>query len=64
MECTGAVLEFNKYAQYTSHDDATLSYLEDAFCSFHSINDVLLLGRASKKIKATVNNPRTALLKK
>jgi len=27
IECTQAFLEFNMYAQYKSHDDATLSYM-------------------------------------
>jgi len=29
IECTRALLEFYRYARYKSHDDATLSYMED-----------------------------------
>jgi len=35
-------------AQYQSHDDATLSYLEDALHQFHTFKDVFLVGQASK----------------
>jgi hypothetical protein len=52
------------YAQYTSHGDATLSYMEDALHSFHTFTDSLLLGRAAKKAKAKANALRTELVKK
>jgi hypothetical protein len=32
--CTRALLEFYMYARYKSHNDATLSYMEDALNSF------------------------------
>jgi hypothetical protein len=43
-ECKRALLEFYMYAQYKSHDDATLSYMEDDLCRFHTFKDVFLLG--------------------
>ena len=46
IECTLALLEFYMYAPYKSYDDATLSYVENAFHRFHTINDDFLLGRA------------------
>jgi len=52
------------YARYKSHDDATLSYKEDALQRFHTIKDVFLLGRAGKKAKAKPNSLRTELVKK
>jgi hypothetical protein len=52
------------YARYKSHDDATLSYLEDALCRFHSFKDVFLLVRAGKKAKAKANALRMELVKK
>jgi hypothetical protein len=52
------------YALYKSHDDATLSYMEDALHSFHTFQDVFLLGRAGKKAKAKANALRTELVKK
>jgi len=52
------------YARYTSHDDATLSYMEDTLCRFHTFKDVSLLGWASKKAKAKANALRTQLVTK
>jgi hypothetical protein len=52
------------YAQYTSHDDATLSYMEDALHRFYTFKDVFLLGRAGKKAKTKANALRTELVKK
>ena len=52
------------YARYKSHDDATLSYMEDAFHRFHTFKDVFLLGRAGKEANAKVNALRTELVKK
>jgi hypothetical protein len=64
IECTRALLEFYMYASYKSHDDATLSYLEDDLHRFHTFKDVFLLGQASKKVKAKANTRRTELGKK
>jgi hypothetical protein len=64
IESTWALLEFNMYARYKSHDDATLSYMEDALCRFHSFKDDFFLGRAGKKAKAKGNTLRTELMKK
>jgi len=44
IECTLALLEFYKYVRYKSHNDATLSYMEEALRRFHTFNDVFLLG--------------------
>jgi len=52
------------YARYKSHDDATLSYMEDVQRRFHTFKDVFLLGRAIKKAKAKANALITELLKK
>jgi hypothetical protein len=64
IACTQALLEFYMYAQYKSHDDATLSYMEDALHRFHSFKDVFLLGRGGKKANAKANALRTELVKK
>jgi hypothetical protein len=52
------------YARYNSHDDATLSYMEDALCHFHTFKDIFLLRRAGKKVKAKANALRMELVKK
>jgi len=44
IERTRALLDFYMYARYTSDDDATSSYMEDALRHFHTFNDVSLLG--------------------
>jgi hypothetical protein len=64
IECTQALLEIYMYAPYKSHDDATLSYMEDLLCRFHTFKDVFLLGRARNKAKAKANALRTELVKK
>jgi len=40
IECRRALLEFYMYARHKSHDDATLSYMEDAMHHFHTFKDV------------------------
>ena len=62
--CTWALLEFSMCARYKSHDDATLSYMEDTLHHSHTFKDVFLLGRAGKKAKAKANALRTELVKK
>jgi hypothetical protein len=64
IECTRALLEFYMYARYTSHNDATLSYVDDASCSVHTFKDVFLLGRAGNNAKAKANALRMELVKK
>jgi len=64
IECTQALLEFNMYAQYRSHDDATLSNTAEAFRCFPTVKDVFLLGQAGKRTKAKSNALRTELVKK
>jgi len=61
--CTRALLELDMYARYTSHNDATLSHMEDALHHFHTFKDVVLLGRAGKKVKAKANAMRTEVMK-
>jgi len=52
------------HARYKSHDDATLSHMEDAMCSFHTLNNVFLLGRAGQKAKAKAYALGLQLVKK
>jgi len=48
IQCPLALLEFYTYARYKSHDDAMLSYMEDALHHLDTFKDVFLLGRAGK----------------
>jgi translation elongation factor P/translation initiation factor 5A len=41
-----------------------MSFIEDAWCRFHSFKGVFLLGRAGQKVKAKANALRTKLVKK
>jgi hypothetical protein len=52
------------YGRYKSHNDATFSYMEDAFCCNLTFPDVFLLGRAGKQAKAKSNAVRMELVKK
>ena len=39
IECTRGLLEICMHARYKSHYDAKLSYIEDAFCHCHTVQD-------------------------
>jgi len=56
--------EFYMYARYKSHNDATLSYIEDALRRSPTLKGVSLHGQPSKKAKANTNALRTELVKK
>jgi len=64
IEWTWALLEFYMYALYKSHNDATMSYMEDPLHRFHTFNAVFLLGRAGKIAKVNANAQRTEHVKK
>jgi len=64
IQCTRALLELYMHARYKSHDDATLTYMEDVLHRFHTFKDVFLLGRAGNEGKAKANALRTELVKK
>jgi len=44
VQYTRALLEFYMYARYKSHDDATLSYMEDTLHCVHTLKDDILPG--------------------
>jgi len=52
IECTQPLLEFYIHAQYESHDDAILSYMEDALRRFRTFKDGFLLQFADKNANA------------
>jgi len=64
IEYTRALLEYYMYAPYKFHDNATLSYMEDALHHFHTFKDVFLLWRSGDPAKAKPNALRTDLMKK
>jgi len=64
IECTLALLECYMYAQYKSHDNATLSCMEDALHRFDTFKDDFSFRRASKKAKGKANALKTELVEK
>jgi len=58
------MLQLYMDAQYKSHDNATLSYMEHPLRRFHTFNDVFLLGESGKKAKANANALRMDLMNK
>ena len=51
------------YTRYISHDDASLSYMEDALWRFQTFRDVSLLWPAGTEVNANANALRTDLVK-
>jgi len=64
IQCTRALLRFYIYACYKTHDDATLSYMEDTLRRFHTFKDVFSLRRARRKALPRANAMRMELVKK
>jgi len=52
------------YAQYKSHNDATMSHMENAMHLCYNFKDVCEGRRAGKKDKPNTNALRTELVKK
>ena len=42
LECVRALVDFNMMAQYRSHTDETMVYMEDYLGRFHHMKDVFL----------------------
>ena len=63
IECTQTLLKFYMYAEYKSHGNATLSYMDHAFPRIHTFRDVSFDGQASQMAKADANALRTELMK-
>jgi len=64
IECPRALLKVYMYARYNSHDDATLSYMEDPLHCSHSFKDVFFLRQAGNKSKIKTNALTIELVKK
>jgi len=64
IQCMRALLEFCMYTQFKSHNNVTLSYMENALHYFDTFKDVFLLGRTSKNAKVKASTLITELMKK
>jgi len=55
LTCVGSLLDFAIMAQYRSHTDETIQYLEDNANWFHETKDIFLEFKVSKKMQAKAN---------
>ena len=55
LECVRALVDFNMMAQYCSHIDETMVYMEDYLGRFHQMKDIFLEFRVSKRIQAKID---------
>jgi hypothetical protein len=60
---TREVLEFYMSARYKSHEDASLSCMDDALYCIHTFKEVFLLGQPGNKAMAKSNTLTTELVK-
>ena len=61
LECVRALVDFNMMAQYRSHKDETMAYMEDYLGRFHQMKDVFLEFRVSKRRQAKIEEERKEL---
>ena len=61
LECIRALVDFNMMAQYRSHTDETMAYLEDYLGRFHQMKDIFLEFRVSKHTQAKFDQERKEL---
>ena len=61
LPCVGSLLDFSMMAQYRSHTDETIQYMEDYANRFHEMKDIFLEFRISKQTKAKADELRKAL---
>ena len=61
LECVRALVDFNMMAQYRSHRDETMVYMEDYLGRFHQMKDIFLEFRVSKRTQAKIDEERLEL---
>ena len=52
LTCIGSLLDFTMMAQYRSHTDETIQYMENYANQFHITKDIFLEFRISKQTQA------------
>ena len=52
LTCVGTLLDFTMMAQYRSHTDETIQYMENYANQFHETEDTILVFRISKQTQA------------
>ena len=58
LECIRAFVVFSMMAQYCSHIDETMVYMEDYLGRFHQMKDIFLEFRVSKRTQAEIDEER------
>ena len=61
LECVRALVNFNMMAQYRSHTDESMAYMEDYLGRFHQMKDIFLEFRVSKRTQAKIDEERKEL---
>ena len=61
LECFTALVDFNMMAQYSSHTDEIMVYIEDYLGRFHQMKDIFLEFRVSKRTQAKIDEERKEL---
>jgi len=61
LGCVRALVDFNMMAQYRSHTDETMAYMEDYLGRFHEMKDIFLEFRVSKSTRAKIDQQRKEL---
>jgi len=61
LDCVRALVDFNMMAQYRSHAQETIAYIEEYLDRFHSRKDIFLEFRVSKRTWAKVDKQRKEL---
>ena len=55
LECVRVLVDFNMMAQYCSHTDETMAYMENYLGRFHQMKDISLEFRVSKRTQAKID---------
>ena len=61
LDCVRALVDFNMMAQYRSHTEETMAYMEDYLGRFHQMKDIFLKFRVSKHTQAKIDEERKEL---
>ena len=64
LTCFGSLLDFTIMAQYRSHTDETIQYMENNANRFHETKDIFLVFRISKQTQAKADELRKELRRK
>ena len=61
LECVRALVDFNMMAQYRSHTDETMAYMENYQGRFHEMKDFFFEFRVSKRTQAKIDEEQEEL---